>query len=232
MGNNHKIAGLQALEDPVIASHAAVAKARNVLDDLVSQQAALVSNELSLRDEKKKIGYDSFARRDEKSRARLTEITHQHFTLQSELTSLEGAIEEARQRLAASQTAERLEVQKAKARDILVRLEGLDSAAQGCDLALKAFMKSYAEMQAHLAAIRGATNRPDPEIVRVLSVKALQTHCLPWIRIFNLGHLAPGERVTFQDLAGGWGGITSGWCRQRLGSPELDVELPIDDAAE
>jgi hypothetical protein len=230
VGSNHKLAGLQALQDPVIAAHAEVSKAKVTLDDLISQQAALVSKELALKDERKQIGFDTFARKEEKSRQRLTKISQEHFLLESELDSIGAAIQEARKRLATAQEAERAEIQKAKAREILVRLEDLDNAAAGCDLALKAFLKSFADLEKHCAAICSATNHPQREILRTLARRAVQTALLSQVRLLDFGFLAPGERITFADMSAGWSRAASAWCAQRLGS-ELGI-LPDLDAAE
>jgi hypothetical protein len=159
-------------------------------------------------------------------------ITQEHFGLESEIASLAGGIEEARQRLATAQDAERLEQQKTKARQVLEQLETLDNAAISCDQALKAFLKSFVDLDRVASSVCAATGNPNREIVRVLARRALQTHLLSQFRTFDLGVLAPNERVSFKEMADGWSRIAHGWCAQRLGSPALDVELPIDDAAE
>jgi hypothetical protein len=231
MGNNRVVAGAKAMQDPVVAAHAQISKDQHILDNLLAQQAILVSKELDLTAEKRLLGYASFARQEAKSRERLTQVTQEHFTLESELSSLEGAVEEAQKRLAVSRENERLELQKAKARQILERLDDLSNAAISCDLALKQFVKSFVEMERTAATICATTNHPQREILRTLARRAVQTALLSQVRVFDFGFLAPGERLTFSDMAADWGRAASSWCAQRLGSPQLDV-LPDLDAAE
>jgi hypothetical protein len=230
MPDNKVVAGVQGMEDPVVDARISVTKAKNVLDDLLAQQNLLVSKELLLQGEMRKLGYSTFSGKDEKSRARLTEIIQQHFILKSDLTALEGAVSEARERLTSAENHERLELQKAKARMVLERLDDLNDTATSCDHALKNFLKAFDTLEKQAAAICAVTNHPQREILRVLSKRALQTHLLGQVRVFDLGVLAPGERLTFADMSAGWSRIASGWCQQRLGSPKLAE--PDLDAAE
>jgi hypothetical protein len=230
MADNHIVAGTQGLEDPVINAKIEITKARNIRDDLLTQASVLAEKVALMKAEMRQIGFEVCSGRDQKSRARLTSITAEHFALTSDQSSLDAAIGEAKERLEAALEHERIELQKSKARDIVAHLEYLDNAATSCDMALKTFLKSYAELQRQCQTICAATGHPQSEIVRVLSLKALQTAFLPWSRVFDLGALAPGERVTFSDLASGWGRIASSWCAQRLGS--LELPEPEVEAAE
>jgi hypothetical protein len=230
VGNNKVVAGQKAMGDPVLHARAEVSKAKNVLDDLTVQQAALVTKELSLRDEKKKIGYDTFARKDEASRTRLSKITAEHFLLESELDSIGAAIQEANKRLAASQETERVEIQKAKARQVLAQLVDLNDAAAACDIALEQFLVSFGEMERQAAAICQISGHPQWDILCSLSRRALQTHFLGQVRVFHLDSLQPGQRLTFADMSAGWSRIGSAWAAQRLGA-ELGI-LPDLDAPE
>jgi hypothetical protein len=86
---------------------------------------------------------------------------------------LEGAIEEARKRLAASQETERVEIQKAKARQVLEQLVDLNDTAAACDIALEQFLISFAELERVAASICHVTSHPQWDILCALSRRAL-----------------------------------------------------------
>jgi hypothetical protein len=203
MADNHIVAGVQGLDDAVIHAKIAVTKAKNVRDDLLTQASLLADKVLLIKEEMKQLGYATFSGKDQNSRTRLTQIIQEHFTLVNDQSSLDAAVNEAKERLEAAQEHEQVELSKAKARQILERIEDLDNAAASCDMALKSFLKSYSELQRHCQTICAATGHPQFEITRVLSTRAVKTHFLSMTRVFDLGALSPAETARMTEVCAG-----------------------------
>jgi hypothetical protein len=187
--------------------HAAeVAKAERVLNNLRQKRDALVAHGHDLGEERTKLAFAAHAGGDGKARERLDAINREAALHDSELRSLDAAISEAAVRVEKAQAAERDEVDRERAVEILEQVERLKVAGRRIDDALAVVVEAGAEIHAAADELH-RLDCPTPSGQQLLSFgeRALRSAIQQTLWNRCIERLAPGERTTFSRVIEQWG---------------------------
>jgi uncharacterized phage infection (PIP) family protein YhgE len=155
--------------------------------------------------DRQSIGYAAHAENDQKAIKRLEQLAHDEAGISGELQSIEGAITEARKRLAAAQQAAVNEAARANAVEIRKLLTEFATAAEDMDEALADFATSSHELRDVVNKLHGlGCPSPNHNQVESLGTRAVLTAISQSIFKRAVETLPPGERRAFVPMVATW----------------------------
>jgi hypothetical protein len=202
-----------------------IEKAEQTLANLEDKRQHLIQKATELADERQRISFAAHAGGDKKARQRLDEINVATASHQSEMASIEAAINEGQARLASVQreadaVADR--ERAIKARDLVKKLV---ECGQELDNALADAVAWSQDMQTTLREMHhlGFANPTDAQlkVAGEFAIKAALMKMGPWDRSFEF--LPPGRRTTFVQVVAAWSGMLTSQIEARIGDKKPEA---------
>jgi hypothetical protein len=218
-------------EQTVGEQQKASVEAERIVASLEQKRAKCIQRGTDIADERAVLGYGTHVDNDKASRAKLDKLNAEAAVHASELASLDAAIREAGERLAAARHVEAIEADKANAREVAKVVDELAEHGQVVDDVLHDLIEAGANLRAALNRLHGlGCNNPSHEQLATLGHLSILTalNKTIWKRGFET--LAPNQRKSFTDVVAAWRTMLMRDVERRLGEePVPAATIPDDD---
>jgi hypothetical protein len=197
-----------------------VADAQKVLNDLETKLADNRSWQIEIETASKGVSFEAHTAGGE-ARERLDNLNAQSIAAKQEARSIEIAIGEAQQRLAAAQSAETDSEQRSKASRALALLSAFEVRGEALQESLDKFLAQYAELSNDFHELDKLGFAPTTHaLVRVNMQRAVATA----LQFTDLRQefLAPHERRSFGAVIAGWASNVRARAEARLAKGNKD----------
>jgi hypothetical protein len=206
-----------------------IESATKTLNDLLDQREQLTGNAGRLIEQRRKLSYAALAARDKAAQDKLRKINDEALSYETQLQSIDAAVDEARQRLAQAEQAAALATDHANAARLREKLEKFLEQGLLVDDALWDLARAVNLMIGLLNDMhRLGQAAPTSDQFRVNAVMAIKTMLqeLPqtWVRDFEFARLAPGQKKKFKDVCADWHAMIEAGVSARFGeakTPEV-----------
>lgn len=193
---------------------------------LEAKRASLAERAGRISVDRREVGFEAFAEDDPKAKARLAKLNDEFTTIAGNIESLDGALGEARKRLAAARHAEASKQDHRQAAELRQAFDHFVELAETMDQALATVVATSNAMQETVNKIHVAGSiSPTGQQLLSLGTLSLNSALMGtiWKRAFE--HLPPHQRRTFSELVTGWRDGAKPAIVARLG------EQPKEEAA-
>jgi hypothetical protein len=167
------------------------------------------SRQKVLAGERTAIAYDALTG-DAKAARRLQDICSALAVIDQEIASVHAAIQEAARRVAEADDQERAKREAEKRKQAMALSADLVAQASDLDAHLQTFFKMYNSFRNEMIELNRLGAGPNINVVDSVCRRALETASMG--TRLQLVHLAPTDRVTFEELATSWKAHTAAWA--------------------
>jgi hypothetical protein len=196
-------------------------RAERIVSDLKAKREALIARGIELGEQRTKVAFAAHADGNEAARKKLDTINREAALHDSELRSLDAAIEEAGERVKQARAIEHAKAERETAAQLKAAAAELRAAGQTADDALAVLVAAGATMHAAIDKIHSlGCSHPAYQQVLSLGERALVTALQQtiWARAFHV--LAPRERTRFSDFISQWERSLQNEIARRLGEKQ------------
>jgi hypothetical protein len=186
-----------------------VKDAKKILAELQQKLGDVETRQRLLAGERTEIAYAALTG-DAKAAKRLEKIHADLAVIDSEIASVQAAIQEAGRRVAEAEAEARAEVDAEKRKRALVVAEQITKHAKQLDDHAAIFFGMYAAFRLDMIELNRLGAAPNINIVDAVCLRAFEASSMG--TRLQLRHLPPGDRVTFAELANSWKQNAEAWA--------------------
>jgi hypothetical protein len=183
--------------------------AQKILQDLQQKLSEVETLQKLLACERTSLAYDALTG-DAKAKKRLDGINADLAVIDQEIASVQAAIAEAGRRVAEAEAQARAEVDAEKRKRALVIADKITEHAKQLDDHAALFFGLYAAFRLDMIELHRLGAAPNINVIDAVCLRALETASMG--TRLQLRHLAPGDRVSFAELANSWKQNTEAWA--------------------
>lgn len=212
-------AGAKGDVDSEVKTAAEAVRAANaVVIDLTRRLDEAITEMTTLSDQRKAVALAALGDHDTDAQQRLEGLHLRVATAVSRTSSFEEALAGARERVRVAEKAHAAAIKHRQARRLLAEVDRVAEVVAPLDDLARNFYKALVTALGELQGLaRSGPGVPTANQLRVYCARAVLTHGLEGRSVLSLPYLAPGERITFQELCNGWLDVV-----RKYGAAQLD----------